>query len=158
MSLCPRLLLPIFIAAVALNGCSRAQQAFEAVQMCVDDQDGVADLKNIMSAVAQSEGLQFIDNSAQQGAELKSVGADKALGRDAAYAIDLYIEGENGLGATAGNLGLPPYQVGVGFTEGDDPIKARKLANNLIRALSKRWDLQRVAKNKGILSSHSCGA
>ena len=71
MSLCPRLLLPICIAAVALNGCSRAQQAFEAVQMCVDDQDGVADLKNIMSAVAQSEGLQFIDNGTQQGAELK---------------------------------------------------------------------------------------
>ena len=154
----PRLLLPIFVAVVALNGCARAQEAFQTVQMCVDNQRGVAELMNVMRTVAHSEGLQFIDNSAQQGVDLKNMGADKALGRDAAYAIDFHIEGESGLGATAGNLGLPPYQVGLGFTEGDDPAKAHKLANKLIRELSRRWDVQKVALTKGILPMKSCGA
>lgn len=157
MPLFPRLLLPMFAAVVALIGCARAQEAFLTVQMCVDDQRGVADLKNVMRTVAQSEGLQFIDNSPQHGADLKNIGGDKALGRDSAYSIDFHIEGESGLGATATNLGLPPYQVGLGFTEGNDPAKARKLANELNRALSQRWDVQKVTLAKGILPMENCG-
>ncbi len=111
-----------------------------------------------MRTVALSEGLQFVDNSAQQAVELKNMGADKALGRDAAFAIDFHIEGANGLGATAGNLGLPPYQVGLGFTQGDDPAKAHRLADKLIRALAERWDVQRVGLTKGVSLMESCGA
>jgi len=55
------------IAGVAscFAGCSGAQSAFEQVQMCVGDERGVAELKSLMRSVAQSENLQFIDNSAQ---------------------------------------------------------------------------------------------
>ena len=139
-----RVLSPMIVAAISLIGCSRAQESFETIQMCVGNHRGVAELKNVMMTVAQSEGLQFIDNSAQQGTALKDIGADKALKRDAASVIDFYIEGANGMGVTAGNLGLPPYQVGLGFTEGDDPAKAHRLADQLVRALSQRWDVQRI--------------
>ena len=101
-----------------------AQKSFQTVQVCVDNEQGVDDLKSLMMSVAQSEGLQYIDNSAHQATSRKDIGADKALGADAANAVDLHIEGSSGLGATAGNLGLPPYQIGVGFTEGNDPAKA----------------------------------
>lgn len=158
MPILPRMLLPMFVAVVALNGCQQAPEAFATVQFCVEDQRGVADLRNIMRTVGHSEGLQFIDNSAQQEVALRNMGADKALGRDAAYAIDLHIEGEGGLGATAGNLGLPPYQVGLGFSEGNDREKAHRLASKLIKALSQRWDVQRVSSTEGILPSSGCGA
>lgn len=96
---------------ITVQGCSPAQESFLSVQTCVTDSQGVAELKDVMRAVAQAEGLQFLDNSAQQAKSLKSLGADKALGRDVSRAIDVHIEGRNGLGVTAGNLGLPAYQV-----------------------------------------------
>ena len=152
-----RVLLPM-ICAQALNGCSRAQEAFETVQICVGNEQGVAALKNVMVAVARSEGLQFIDNSAQQASDMKAIDADKALKRDVALAIDFRIEGPNGLGVTAGNLGLPPYQVGMGFTEGDDGPKAHQLADRLIGTLSQRWDVQRFTHGKGVMPMKACGA
>jgi len=86
------------------------------------------------------------------------MGADKALKRDVASAIDFHIEGANGLGVTAGNLGLPPYQVGMGFTEGTDPPRAHRLAHELIRALSPRWDVQKLAPGTRVLPMKTCGA
>lgn len=148
----------MFGAAIALNGCSRAQEGFETVQICVGNQQGVAALKNVMAAVAQAEGLQFIDNGAQQAGDLKAIGADKALKRDVALAIDFHIEGPNGLGVTAGNLGLPPYQVGIGFTEGNDAARAHRLADQLIGALSQRWDVQPLAPGTGVMPMKTCGA
>lgn len=139
-------------------GCAGAQSAFEQVQMCVGDERGVAELKSVMRAVAQSENLRFIDNSDEQAKDVKDVGADKALERNVSRAIDLHIEGESGLGVTAGNLGLQQYQVGLGFTEGRDPAKAHRLANRLITSLSQHWNVQHVPSSQGILSMRGCGS
>jgi hypothetical protein len=125
--------------------------------MCVVDDRGVAELKDLMRATAASEHLQFIDNSAQQGHELKAVGADKLLKRDASLAIDLHIEGNNGMGVTAGNLGLPPYQVAFGFTEGSDAAKAHELSARLIQALLRRWRVETIPAGKGATPMQSCG-
>jgi len=148
----------IVAVASCFAGCSGAQSAFEQVQVCVGDERGVTELRSVMRAVAQSENLRFIDNSAQQAQDLKDVGADKALKRDVSRAIDLHIEGESGLGVTAGNLGLPDYQVGLGFTEGRDPAKAHRLANRLISSLSQHWNVQRVPSSQGILPMKGCGS
>lgn len=144
--------------ATCFAGCARARSAFEQVQMCVGDEQGIAELKSVMRAVAQSENLRFIDNSDQQAQDVKDVGADKALKRDVSRAIDLHIEGESGLGVTAGNLGLPAYQVGLGFSEGRDPGKAHRLANRLIYSLSQHWNVQRVPSSQGILPMKGCGS
>ena len=124
--------------------------------MCVVDQRGVAELKSVMRSVAQSENLKFIDNSAQQGSDLKAMGADKLLKRDASFAIDLHIEGKGGMGVTAGNLGLPPYQVALGFTEGSNAAKAHRLKDRLIHALSQRWHVEKVSQRRGALPMKTC--
>ena len=142
---------------ISLQGCSPAQESFLSVQMCVTDSQGVAELKDVMRAVAQAEGLQFLDNSAQQAKTLKNLDADKALGRDVSLAIDVHIEGKNGLGVTAGNLGLPPYQVALGFTEGDDPAKAHRLSDRLVKVLSQRWHVETIPSDKGAMPMKSCG-
>ncbi len=110
-----------------------------------------------MRTVAQFENLKFIDNSAQQGSDLKAMGADKLLKRDASLAIDLHIEGKGGMGVTAGNLGLPPYQVALGFTEGSDAAKAHRLSARLVRALSRRWHVETVPQGMGAVPMKSCG-
>jgi hypothetical protein len=142
---------------IFVEGCSSAQEEFRSVQICLVDERGVAELKDLMRATAASEHLQFIDNSAQQGSDLKSMGADKLLKRDASLAIDFHIEGNGGMGVTAGNLSLPPYQVALGFTEGSDAAKAHQLSARLIQALSQRWQVETVPPGKGAMPMKSCG-
>jgi hypothetical protein len=141
---------------VVCQCCAGPQEAFQNVQLCIADERGVLELKRIMQAVAQSKNLVFIDNSARQGENLKAMGADKALGRDASRAIDVHIEGENGMGVTAGNLGLPEYQVALAFTEGTNPSMARVLSNELIKALSQRWHVEVVLLGKGAMPMKTC--
>jgi len=137
--------------------CSRAQESFLSLQMCVFDENGIDQLKSVMHTLAKSENLKFIDNSAATGQALKNIGADKAMSRDASLAVDLHIEGQGGLGVTAGNLGLPPYQIALGFTEGSEPGRAHKLAHHVVQALSKRWQVEQVAQGKGVFPMKTCG-
>jgi hypothetical protein len=110
-----------------------------------------------MRVAAASERLQFIDNSAQQARDLKYIGADKLLKRDASLAIDVHIEGNSGMGVTAGNLGLPPYQVAIGFTEGADALKAHRLAARLIQAPSQQWHVVTIPVDKDAMPIKNCG-
>jgi len=50
---------------------------------------------------------------------------------------------------------LPPYQVAIGFTEGAEPNKARRLSDRLIKALSQRWRLETVPP-PGVMPMKSC--
>lgn len=147
----------VFSMTIGLQGCSRNQESFLAIQLCVVDPQGVTQLKSVMRTVAKSENLQFIDNSAQQRNDLKTMGADELLKRDAALAIDVHIEGAEGMGVTAGNLGLPPYQVALGFTEGSDAVKAHQLSDRLVKALSQMWHVEKIPQGKGALPMKTCG-
>jgi hypothetical protein len=152
-----RWLASLIAIAALTEGCSPAQTPFRTVQICVADQQGVAKLKGLMREAAASERLQFIDNSVHQGNALKHIGADKLLKRDASLALDVHIEGNSGMGVTAGNLGLPPYQVALGFTEGADAAKAHRLSARLIQALSKNWHVETIPVDKGAIPMKSCG-
>lgn len=150
--------LSLISVSVLVEGCWSARESFLSIQMCVVDHAGVERLKDAMRAVAKSENLEFIDNSATQGRDLKAVGADKLLKRDAALAIDLHIEGEGGMGVTASNLGLPPFQVALGFTEGSDATKANRLSSRLVAAISQRWHVEKIARGTGALPVATCMA
>lgn len=143
--------------ALILQGCSKVQEPFLMVQMCLVDQTGVAQFKDVMRANAKLESFEYIDNSAQQGASLRTMGADKLLKRDAALAIDVYLKGKEGMWVSASNLGLPHYQVALGFTEGSDAAKAHRLSGRLVKALSQRWHIETVPQGKGALPMKTCG-
>jgi hypothetical protein len=146
-----------FAFAFILHGCSKTQESFLTVQTCLVDEMGVMQFKSIMRSIAKLEDLNYIDNSAQQGSDLKEIGADKLLKRDASLAIDVHIEGLGGMGVTSGNLGLPPFQIALGFTKGNDTAKAHRLSNRLIQTLSQRWHVETVPQGKGALPMKTCG-
>jgi hypothetical protein len=150
-----------FISLVAfafiLQGCTKMQESFMTAQACLVDQMGVLQFKSIMRSIAKLEDLNYIDNSAQHGSDLKQIGADKLLKRDAALAIDVHIEGEGGIGVTAGNLGLPPYQIALGFTEGSDAARAHRLSDRLVQALSQQWHVEILPQGRGVLPMKMCG-
>ena len=136
--------------------CSRAQEAFLTVQVCLAGKGGVAQFEKILREVAHSEELTFVDNSAATKDYLQDV-RDKGLVKlDHAPTINMSIEGKRGLGVTAGNIGLPTNQVAIGFTAGANATKAHKLADHLVQALSQLWQVQTVPKGQGVFPMNSC--
>ncbi len=111
----------------------------------------------VMREVAKAESLKFADGSAKTGVELKTIGADNYLKRNPALTINVGIEGDGGMGVTADNLGLPPYQVALGFTAGSDAIKAHQLSDRLVKALSQQWRVETVPQGQGVSPMSSCG-
>lgn len=142
--------------AILLPGCSGGE-SFRTVQTCVSNERGVADLKTLMRSTAQAEQLEFIDNSTQAASALQQTAQSDADRRDAVGAIDVHIEGNGGLGATAGNLGLPRYQVALAFTEGSNAAKAHRLAERLIKELSHHFKVEEVPLGKGVVPVKDCG-
>lgn len=153
------ILRPLGVAAsfvLLLQGCARKQESFLTIQMCLVDRQGVTLFLDTMRAIAKAENLTFIDGSAKTGTALKTMGADKHLKQDPARTIHVGIEGGAGMGVTAGNLGLPVYQVALGFTEGSDAVKAHRLADRVMQALSQHWHIETVPAEKGALPMESC--
>ncbi len=142
-----------FVAA--LGGCS-AQQQFYAVQVCPVPPADFSKLAEVMRRNAERESLSFVNNSTDLQTSLSNIDAETDLPADRSLLIDLHIEGANGLGVTAGNLGLYASQVSLGFTEGGDPIKARRLKDSLIRDLGAIWTVTRVDHTRGIQPDPAC--
>lgn len=145
------------LMALCAAKCSRSQEEFLAIQLCLVDEDGAIEFTKVMREVARSERLSFVDNSTETMDYLNDVRNKGQVKLDYVPTINMGIEGENGLGVTAGNLGLPSNQVALGFTAGRNTAKAHKLANHLVQALSQRWHVQTVPKGQGSFPMSSCG-
>lgn len=152
-----RVLIGVTAMALGAAKCSHPQEEFMAVQVCLVDEGGAAKFTEIMREVAQSEGLRFLDGSAETRDYLKDVRDKGQVKLEHIPTINMGIEGEDGLGVTAGNLGLPSNQVALGFTAGRDPSKARRLAKHLVRALSQQYRVQTVPHRQGSFALSSCG-
>jgi hypothetical protein len=57
-------------------------------------------------------------------------------------AVNIGAYDNDGVGFGGGNLGMPDYQVSIGFSEGDDPLRARALVRRVVAILGKRWHVE----------------
>ena len=147
----------VMVSSLAISGCEKEKdETFLTIQMCLFDKSGVKKFKDIMRAAAKSENLQFIDGSKKTGAELKTIGADALANHDPALAINVGIKGDGGIIVMGGNLGLPPYQVALGFGQGSDPKQAHRLSDRLVHALSQHWSVETVPREKGVFPMTNC--
>lgn len=58
--------------------------------------------------------------------------------------VNVGIVGPTGMGFSAGNFAEAPPQIVVGFSKGYDQAAARKLADIVVHALSRRWHIHEV--------------
>ena len=131
-------------ASILIAGCGATQHNNRIVQFCLHDTAGLDDLRSVMRSFADAQSMAFIDNSAQTQADLQRIGVDSPPLPEGEPLINMGINGPGGLGVTAGNLGLPGYQVALGFTEGPDAAKGKAFADALVRQLDQRWELVEV--------------
>jgi hypothetical protein len=115
------------------------------VQFCLAGTHEIAELKTMVRSIAVSNALTFHDRSAEAEAELVSI-ADDQKGLPVAHPTLVIsaraLDGRMGFSAT--NFPEAASQVVVGFSKGDDENAARRLSDNVVQALEKRWRIHAV--------------
>jgi hypothetical protein len=149
-------LLLITICTGAVVGCSEGKRPFVLGSVCLRDAQGLAEFRDVLQSIAVSEHSEFIDTSRRANEELKAIG--KSRSPSGAPAVNMGIELKGGGVMMASNLGLPGYQVGVGFSEGSNARKAHEFAARALAKIQAKWDVafvQDPAKS-GIRPSADC--
>jgi hypothetical protein len=152
-----RIRLLVLIACVAaVGGCGEGQRPFVIGSMCLRDARGLEEFKRVVESIAVEEGGDFVDGSARTDEELRDIGKPRDVSW--APAVNMGVELSRGVGMTAGNLGLPGYQVGVGFTAGSNPQKAHEFAARALAKIQSKWEVTFVPNpaESGILPSTTC--
>lgn len=152
MKMCLRVAVMIALTG-ALCGCPEGKRPFKIVQLCLGDQKNLTQFANILKSVAQSESMAFIDGSASTARDLKEIGVKID---PSAPIINLGVERKDGMGLIAGNLGLPNYQVALGFSEGSDSAEAHRFADTVVRKVSEQWHVLVVPAGRGALPLTTC--
>ena len=141
------------IIAGALGGCTQGKRPFLMVQLCFKDDQELADFTRLLESIAYTERMSFIDYS---GPTERGLDAIKAKGRFAPV-INISVHDDAwGVGLGVGNLGLPKYQVAVGFSEGSKPLEAHRFADNVVSQLRARFHVKTVPEGRGALPIQDC--
>jgi len=140
--------------ATALFGCAQGKRPFLLVQLCFKDDQELADFTHLLQSIAYSERMTYIDNSGPTERDLDTL---KAPGR-LAPVINISLEGSDGVASMGvGNLGLPKYQVAVGFSDaGSNRDEAQRFADTVVAQPKTRWHVETVPTGRGALPTPNC--
>jgi hypothetical protein len=145
----------ISLSMLALSGCNSHREENVTVQMCLRDDKGIRRLRDILQETAHSERMAFIDNTANFRRELALVSQTPNEKDMARWVIDYVVQMGDGMGVTAGNLGLSPHQVALGFTPGWHH-RDEGFAQRLIAKLEREWKVIRTSPDQGALPLRDC--
>ncbi|MDB6063387.1 MAG: hypothetical protein JWM78_3490 [Verrucomicrobiaceae bacterium] len=142
----------LFFLLCMINGCAPAKRPFLMVQVCFKDEQNLELFIDTMKSIAQLERMNFIDNSRATQKDLVALKVAGPTDR----AINIGAEGNDGMWVTASNLGLPSYQVTLGFFEGSRSLEARKFADRVVGELTQRWHIEYVPSGQGAFPMKNC--
>lgn len=129
---------------LVIPACGTGERPFRMVQFCLGDIGQVATMNTVLWEVAAANKLSFYDNSRATEADLNSA-AKVQLNLPVAHpTVNVGTVGPDAMGFSAGNFAEAPSQIVVGFSKGGDIPKARKLSDDVVQALSKRWSVREV--------------
>lgn len=132
-----------------LSGCGK--RPFLIVQVCLGDQQNVAVFKNMMKSIARSEHMEYSDASVTTQKQLTVIKSNPNYS-----VINLDVDGEDGVGLGAINVGLSAYEVAIGFAQGTNPKEAQRFADTVVAALKTKWYVYTVPPGQGALPLAAC--
>ena len=141
------------IAVMLLCACTPGQPPFLQVQLCVANPQGVALFKETLQNIAREERMRYVDGSAATTRDLKIIDPTGKNMHTDGRLIFVGVEA-NDYSLMAGNLGLNPYDISVGF--GPDTRAARAFSEKVVARLKQHWTLKEVPKNSGAFPDSGC--
>ena len=115
-------------------------------------------MNTVFREVAAANRLPFYDNSKATEAELNSAAEVQRNLPVAHPTVNVGTVGPHEMGFSAGNFAEAPSQIVVGFSKGSDIAAARKLSDDVVQALSRRWRIREVSnvETSGAFPSKDC--
>lgn len=137
--------LAALVLAATLNACEsgKAKRPFLIAEVCLRTADDLSTFTRDMHSIAESERATFIDRSASTQKELDATG-HSLEGARTRQVVNMGVERGNEMLVMVSNLGLPGYQVALGFSEGSNPLLAHRFADAVVRKLEQRWHVETV--------------
>jgi hypothetical protein len=135
------------IAAVLIFGvtaCGTGERPFRMVQFCLAGPQEIDAMKGVLRSVASANALPFYDRSADTEAEAESIAEVQKNMPIARPTVNVGTVGPDAMGFSAGNFPEAPSQIVVGFSKGKDATAARRLSDEVVRALARRWHVHEV--------------
>jgi hypothetical protein len=126
------------------------------VQMCLSNQQGVEEFIDELKSIAAAEKLEFIDNSSNAERGLNETGYVGHERTGGSQVMDIRLVRRDGMGIGATNVGLPGYQVAMGFAEGSKAVEAQDFAKRVLPRFKKRWLVEIVPTGAGAGPMAAC--
>jgi hypothetical protein len=145
-------------AAGSLCACSEGKQPDLLVQVCLRDDHGVSAFKSTLQSIAAREQMHYIDSSDAVAKDLKTVGATGDRMHIQNGLVHVSVEGGNGIGLSATNVGLNLYEVAVGFSDGPQLNESARFSGSVVKELSQQWQVKTVPAGSGALPDVNCAA
>jgi hypothetical protein len=142
--------------SMSLCGCAPGKGPQLMIELCVQGDQGVAEFMSEMRSITASEHMTFVDGGAQTQSELKAVGAKFEKLDTRGSVINFGVDRGDHTMIMGGNLGLPAYQIVVGFSGVEDHEEISRLADVVVKQLSTTWRVQRVPAGTGALPMKAC--
>ncbi|WP_299420852.1 hypothetical protein [Sphingomonas bacterium] len=101
-------------------------------------------MNSVLREAAATNKLPFYDDSKATEADLSSAAEVQNKLKVAHPTVNVGTVGPTAMGFSAGNFAEAPSQIVIGFSKGRDAVAARKLSDDVVEALSKRWRIREV--------------
>jgi hypothetical protein len=137
-----------------LWGCAPSSPTYLTVNVCLKDKQGVSEFLGLLQSIAVSEHMHFVDGSTQTQRDLKSIGAKMDKLQTPGSVLNIGIDRGDHNVMMGGNLGLPTYQVALGFS--GEPPADRRFADMLVKQLGALWEVETVPAGQGAFPMKSC--
>lgn len=143
----------VVLLETILYGCEDGKEGpLLSAQICVRDKNGMKLMFEELQAIASAKHMQYVDNSTKTQRDLRAVGYAHLVDP----VVNISVERADGLGVGATNVGLPTFQIALGFTEGSNPEESRDFADGVIRRLEVHWHVERMPANLGVTPDNNC--
>lgn len=146
----------VLIVCLVIAACTHGKRPFLLVQVCLPTPGDRAHFIQTIQAIGAKDHMAYVDRSASTEGELKAT--DHVLSKLGQHSpvMNLGLQGDDGVGLGAGNLGLPDHQFAVGFSEGSNPAKAHRFAEDVVSKLKEMWHVEVVTQGQGARGMRSC--
>jgi len=146
------------IGAGALSSCGKAQESFLTIQLCLKNEQGVTTFKEIMQSIAKTQKMRYVDASEATQRDINTIGATGPKMHSGGGLIFVGVEASDGMGLSAGNVGLNTFDVALGITEGSRPADAHRFADVVMKELQQRWVVKTLTPRTGAFPDPTCVA
>jgi hypothetical protein len=146
----------VIVCSVVLGGCMQGKRPFMQAQICLPGPQDRAAFIRMIRAVGEVNHMTYLDRSASTEGELRAT--DHVLSNLGQHdpVMNLGLLGKDNVDMTATNLGLPKHEIVIGFSEGSDPARAHRLADEVVNELKQKWHVELVPQGQGARGMKWC--